>query len=75
MAVAVAVERKMGITGVPFSRTELSLRLSCKDFCALSRREGLEGPGVQGMPEKLYFHVFINTNKYEHQTLRASLEN
>ena len=36
----------MGITGVPFGRTELSLR------------EGPEGPRVQGMFEKFDLHVF-----------------
>ena len=48
----------MGITGVPFGRTELSLRLSWTEFGALGHREGPEGPRVQGMPEKLDFHDF-----------------
>ena len=48
----------MGITGVPFGRTELSLRLSWTEFGALGHREGPEGPRVQGMPEKFDFHVF-----------------
>ena len=48
----------MGITGVPFGRTELSLRLSWTEFGALASREGPEGPRVQGMPEKFDFHVF-----------------
>ena len=48
------LERNMGITGVPFGRTELSLRLSRTEFCALLRREVPEGSGVQGMPEKTF---------------------
>ena len=47
-------ERKTGITGVPFGRTELSLRLSCIKFCALFHRRGPEGHGVEGMPEKSF---------------------
>ena len=50
------LERSTGISEVPFGRTELSLRLSCIELCALLRREGPEGPGVQGMPEKFDFH-------------------
>ena len=49
---------KSGITGVTFGRTELSLRLSCTEFCALESREGPEGPRVQGMSEKSCFHDF-----------------
>ena len=41
----------MGITEVPFGRTELSLKLSRIDFCALFDRRGPEDPWVQGMPE------------------------
>ena len=42
----VFLERKMGITGVPFGRTELSLRLSWTEFGALASRGGPEGPRV-----------------------------
>ena len=48
----VFLERKSGITGVPFGRTELSLRLSGTQFRALLHRRGPEGPGAQGMREK-----------------------
>ena len=61
-------ERKTGITGVPFGRTELSIRASCRKFSALSSREGPVGPGIQGIPEKFDFHDFSGpfcTNKYE----------
>ena len=47
-------ERKMGITGVPFGRTELSLRLSWTEFGALASRGGPEGPRVQGLPVGLF---------------------
>ena len=51
------LERKTGITGVPFGRTELSIRASCRKFRALASREGPVGPGIQGMPEKFDVHV------------------
>ena len=56
MFLAVIRERKTGITGVPFGRTELSIRASCRKFHALLPREGPVGPGIQGMPEKFDFH-------------------
>ena len=55
----VDLERKTGITGVPFGRTELSIRASCRKFRALLPREGPVGPGAQGRFEKKYFHVFL----------------
>ena len=61
-------EHKTGITGVPFGRTELSLRLSRTEFGALASRGGPEGPRVQGMPEKFDFHVLSDlffTKKHE----------
>ena len=54
------LERRTGITEVSFGRTELSLRLSWIEFCTLLRREGPEGPGVQGMPEKFDVHDFFD---------------
>ena len=51
----VDLERKTGITGVPFGRTELSIRASCSKFSALSSREGAVGPGIQRIPEKFDF--------------------
>ena len=53
------LERKNGITGVPFGRTELSIRASCRKLSALSSREGPVGPGIQGIPEKFDFHDFL----------------
>ena len=51
-------ERKTGITGVPFGRTEVSIPFFWSFFRALSHRHGLEGPSLQGMPEKSFFHDF-----------------
>ena len=51
---------------MPFGRTELSIRASCRKFSALSSREGPVGPGIQGIPEKFDFHDFsgpLFTNK------------
>ena len=62
------LERKNGITGVPFGRTELSIGASGRKFSALLHREGPVGPGIEGMPEKFDFHVFfwiLFENKYE----------
>ena len=56
LRLTVFLERKTGITGVPFGRTELSIRASCRKFRALLPREGPVGPGIQGMPEKFDFH-------------------
>ena len=55
----VDLERKTGITGVPFGRTELSIRASCRKFRALASREGPVGPGTQGMPEGLIFMICL----------------
>ena len=52
----VDLERKTGITGVPFGRTEISIRASCRKIRALASREGPVGPVTQGMPEKFDFH-------------------
>ena len=41
---------------MPFGRTELSIRASCRKFRALLPREGPVGPGIQGMPEKFDVH-------------------
>ena len=56
----VDLERKTGITGVPFDRTEVSIRASCRKFRTLSSREGPVGPDIQGMPEKFDFHDFFD---------------
>ena len=57
----VDLERKTGITGVPFGRTELSIRASCRKFRVLASREGPVGPGTQGMPGKFDFHDLKKT--------------
>ena len=58
------LERKNGITGEPFGRTELSIRASCRNFSALSSREGPVGLGIQGIPEKFDFHDVFWTFVY-----------
>ena len=49
----------MGITGVPFGRTEVSIPFFSSFFRDLSHRHGPVGPSLQGMPEKFDFHVFV----------------
>ena len=53
------LERKNGITGVSFGRTELSIGASGRNLSALESREGPVGPGIQEIPEKFDFHVFL----------------
>ena len=55
----VDLERETGMTGVPFGRTGLSIRASCRKFRALASREGPVGPGTQGMPGKFVFQVLF----------------
>ena len=55
----------MGITEVPFGRTERSLRLSCTEFCALSSGHGPRGQGFEGGGETLDFHDFLEGQKWE----------
>ena len=43
-------------TRVGFGRTELSLRLSCAEFCALSSGHGPRGRGFEGFCKTLDFH-------------------
>ena len=45
-------------TRVGFGRTELSIRLSCTEFCALSSGHGPRVLGFQGGEEGVDFHVF-----------------
>ena len=52
----VFLERKTGITGVPFGRTDLSIGGIGTTFQALSHRHGPVGPGFQGMPEESFFY-------------------
>ena len=45
-------------TMVWFSRTELSLSLSCTEFRALSHGHGFRGPCFNGVCKSLFFHDF-----------------
>ena len=51
------------ITRVGFGRTELSLMLSCTEFCALSSGHGPRGRGFEGGGETLDFHDFFGRLK------------
>ena len=44
------------ITRVGFGRMEVSLRLSCTEFCALSSGHGPRGRGFEGFSKTLDFH-------------------
>ena len=59
----VDLESKNRITGVPFGRTELSIRASCRKCSALPSREDPVGPGIRGIPEKFDFHIFQTKHK------------
>ena len=50
------LERKTGITGVPFGRTDLSIGGIGTSLHALLHRHGPVGPSFQGMPEEFDFH-------------------
>ena len=52
----VILERKTGITKVPFGRPKLSIGRIGTTFNALLNRHGPVGPSFQGMPEKFDFH-------------------
>ena len=52
-------------TRVGFGRTELSLMLSCTEFCALSSGHGPRGLGFEGGGESLDFHDFLGVSKME----------
>ena len=52
-------------TRVGFGRTELLLRLSCTEFCALSSGHGSRGQGLEGGEETLDFHDFLGGLKWE----------
>ena len=62
----VFLERKSGITGVPFGRTDISIGAISTTFHALLHRHGPVGSSFQGMPEefdfqKCSFHGFSGT--------------
>ena len=46
------------ITRVGFGRTEVSLRLSCTELCALSSGHGPRGRGFEGCSKTLDLHDF-----------------
>ena len=50
-------------TRVGFGRTELSLRLSWTEFCALSSGHGPRGEGFYGGSSRVDFHVFQGGQK------------
>ena len=50
-------------TRVGFGRTELSLRLSCTEFCALSSVHDPRGRGFKGFSNTLDFHNFFGGSK------------
>ena len=52
-------------TRVGFGRTELSLMLSCTEFCALSSGHGPRNPWFEGGGETLDFHDFWGGEKYK----------
>ena len=52
-------------TRVGFGRTELSLMLSCTEFCALSSGHGPRGRGFAGGGETLDFHDFFGGSKMQ----------
>ena len=50
-------------TRVGFGRTELSLRLCCTEFCALSSGPGPRGQGFEGGEKTPEFHSFLGVEK------------
>ena len=53
------------ITRVGFGRIEVSLRLSCTEFCALSSGHGPRGQGFEGFCKTLDFHSFGGVKNWE----------
>ena len=53
-------------TRVGFGRTELSLRLSCTEFCALSSGHGPMGPGFHGGPSGGDFCILGGSQMEKH---------
>ena len=58
-------DRKIEKTKVGVGRTELSLRLSCTEFCALSSGHGPRGQGFEGFSKTLDFHDLFWGSKME----------
>ena len=65
--------RKMGITEVPFGRTELSLRLSWTEFGALASRGGSRGPLVSRNARKVVFSWFSRGGHFSKKKLEKLL--
>ena len=59
-------------TRVGLGRTELSLRLSCTECCALSSGHGPRGKGFQGGPSGVDFHVYQGGQKSAKQIVYTS---
>ena len=62
-------------TRVGFGRTELSIRLSCTEFCALSSGHGPRGLGFQGGSSRMDFHVFQGGSKIREKIVYTSQTN
>ena len=58
------------ITRVGFGRTELSLRLSCTEFCALSSGHGPRGRGFEGFCKTLDFHDFWGSKMQKNMKIK-----
>ena len=57
---------------VGFGRTELSLRLSCTEFCALSSGHGPRGLGFQDGGEGVDFHVLLGVKSSQNKKKKTS---
>ena len=57
-------------TRVGFGRTELSLRLSWTEFCALSSGHGPRGRGFEGFCKTLDFHTFWESKMQKHMKIK-----
>ena len=57
-------------TRVGFGRTELSLRLSCIEFCALSSGQGPRGRGFEGFCKTLDFHECWGVKNGKHMKMQ-----
>ena len=57
-------------TRVGFGRTELSLMLSCTEFCALSSGHGPRGRGFEGFCKTLDFHDFWGSKMQKNMKIK-----
>ena len=58
------------ITRVGFGRTEVSLRLSYTEFCALSSGHGPRGRGFEGFSKTLDFHDFWGSEMHKNMKMQ-----